>query len=313
MTKLEECRVERLDNSASARDGHWRCRTDSRHALDHEAIGRYVLSRRTPQGGYSYYRTPEWRVEEPSAPDTLAALESLRLLGIEPPEHGTTAEWLRQLQDDAGGYPSLTIGWGALRSLALLDAQPKRSPRTWLSDLGLPGSKSTHRTNSRGMLRDLLHVLQLSRLVGTELHDEKSRVSLVLHEARNERGGWASPGPELATSAVAIKVALLCELKPEHPETLGVFVRNCEDRDLGFRLSPTGRATSVEAIWGGLEVLRALELKPSYPQAIATNLALTQRPDGGVGKRHRALTTLQATWIGLDADRLLALTEQEQP
>lgn len=45
--------------------------------LDKDGIFRYVLSRQTPKGGYSYYRTPAWGVEEPNAPDTLAALECL--------------------------------------------------------------------------------------------------------------------------------------------------------------------------------------------------------------------------------------------
>lgn len=39
-----------------------------------------------------------WGVEEPNAPDTLAALESLRLLGVEPPEPERTARFLRRLQ-----------------------------------------------------------------------------------------------------------------------------------------------------------------------------------------------------------------------
>lgn len=313
MTKLEASRVEWLDVPTSMFDSHGERQMDSRHALDRAAVARYVLSRRTPEGGYSYYRTPEWRVEEPNAPDTLAALESLRLLGVEPPGRGATAEWLRRLQDDSGGYPSLTIGWGALRSLALLDAQPKRSPRTWLVGIGLPGTEPVQRRFWRGTLRSLLHVLQLSSLVGIEARDGTVRVSRVLREARDELGGWASPGPELATSAVAIAVARLCGLDPDESQTLGGFVRRCEDGDLGFRLSPTGRATSVAAIWGGLEILGTLGLQPLYPQAIATNLALTQRPDGGIGGRHRALATLQATWLGLLADSLLSQVEEGRP
>jgi len=40
-----------------------------------------VIGRRTPEGGYCFYRTPEWGVEEPDARDTLAALKTLRLPG----------------------------------------------------------------------------------------------------------------------------------------------------------------------------------------------------------------------------------------
>jgi hypothetical protein len=67
-------------------------------------------------------------VEEPNAPETLAAVESLRLLGVEIPEPEATVRYLRSLADDEGGYPSLTMGWGALRALDALGTSPARSP-----------------------------------------------------------------------------------------------------------------------------------------------------------------------------------------
>ena len=66
--------------------------------IDREAAGRYVLSRRTAEGGYCFYRTPQWGVEEPNAPDTLAALGSLRLLGIAAPAPQATGRWVHALQ-----------------------------------------------------------------------------------------------------------------------------------------------------------------------------------------------------------------------
>jgi hypothetical protein len=54
----------------------------------------------TPHGGYCFYRTPEWGVEEPNAPDTLAALASLRIVGVDPPELETTVRRLRGLQTE---------------------------------------------------------------------------------------------------------------------------------------------------------------------------------------------------------------------
>lgn len=289
-----------------ASERHGRRRSDLTPVLDHQAIARYILSRRTPEGGYSYYRTPEWRVEEPNALDTLAALDSLRLLDIDPPGPDATATWLRELQDDSGGYPSLTIGWAALRSLALLGAPPTRSPEPWLVDQDLPGTASASRSDWRGTFQDLLRVCELSRLFGIWSQDASVRVARLLREARDDLGGWARPGPELATSARAIKVALICELDLDQPESLGDFVRSCEDGDLGFRMTPTGRATSTSAIWGGLEILRSFDMGPRFPEAIAKNLALTQRSDGGIGERHRALSTLGATWRALEAEGLLS-------
>ena len=60
-------------------------------------------SRRAPEGRYGRYRTPNWGPEEPTAPGTLAALESLRPLGVEPPQTERTDRLLRSLQVETGG------------------------------------------------------------------------------------------------------------------------------------------------------------------------------------------------------------------
>ncbi|HVM65123.1 MAG TPA: hypothetical protein VMU14_09705, partial [Acidimicrobiales bacterium] len=81
-----------------------------------------MLGRRTVTGGYCFYRVAAWGVEEPNAPDTLAALESLRLLRTPPPGATATVQWLRDLQSADGGYPTRVIGWAALRGLDVLGA-----------------------------------------------------------------------------------------------------------------------------------------------------------------------------------------------
>ncbi len=75
-------------------------------------------------------------MEEPNAPDTLAALESLHLLGIGPPEPARTVRYLQSLQHGDGGYPSFTIGWAAISALRALSSRPERSPDRWLGGVG---------------------------------------------------------------------------------------------------------------------------------------------------------------------------------
>lgn len=97
-----------------------------------DAAARYVLGRRTPEGGYCYYRTPEWGVEEPNAVTTL---ESLQILELPAPETAKTGRWLRSVQADDGSFPIVTIGWAAVRGLALLDMRPRHCPLPWLRHL----------------------------------------------------------------------------------------------------------------------------------------------------------------------------------
>jgi len=282
--------------------------------LDREAAGRYVLSRLTPEGGYSFYRTPQWGVEEPNAPDTLAALESLRILGIVAPRPASTGAWLRALQAEDGGYPTLTIGWAALRSLALLGIEPVHPFAKWLSgrEHALLGERLVR--DWRGALRDALRLVELSHL--SEPAPGRTRrgvFSGLLDEARDPFGGWASPGADLETTGVAVLIGGPKDLSGHDRVDAGDFLRRCEDGVLGLRLRPDAGATSVGALWGGLELAGHLGLALTHPGAVAESLALMQRVDGGLGARHAAISTLQDTWRGLEAARLLDQLQEAAP
>lgn len=282
-------------------------------SLDRRALGCYVLGRRTPTGGYCFYRMPAWGVEEPNAPDTLAALESLRLLDLAVPHPDLTGSYLRALQDDEGRYPTLTIGWAALRGLAVLGQGPVTAPVSWL--LGwmgtLLGPRVSH-NNARGTIHYVLHLLELLHLRGIGLtsaaHDS---LRSLLDVARDSLGGWVRPGGDLETMAVAIRVAALAELPLSDPDALGDLLRRCEDPALGLRPRPDAATTSAGALWGGLVVARALGACLQFPSAVAKNLALLQRSDGGIGARHRAISTLRDTWRGLEAATLLDQLKEE--
>jgi hypothetical protein len=83
------------------------------------------------------------------------------------------------------------------------------------------------------------------------------------------------------------------------------YLRHCEDGVLGLRLIPNTVSTSVGALWGGLCIAHALGLDLSYRGEIRKSLMLLQRPDGGLGAQHRAITRLRDTWLGLEAACML--------
>ncbi len=285
--------------------------------LDLDAAGRYVLGRRTPHGGYSFYRVPEWNVEEPSAPDTLAALDSLAILGLDAPEPEETIRWLGGVQDGDGGYPTWTIGWAALRSLHLLGATPRRSPEEWLRSWA-EGSGETDGTRDwRTALVDALRLAELLRLRGEGPGPgERKRATELLRAGRDPAWGWARRGAELETTAVALCLAMIGELpwQIEAEEArAGELLSACEDESLGLTISPGAGTTSVGAIWGGLWLAQALGARLRHRRAIGVSLVLLQRSDGGLGGRHRAISTLQDTWQGIDAACLLEELQEEQP
>jgi hypothetical protein len=287
----------------------------ARPDLDREAIAHYVLGRRTPEGGYSFYRTPVWGVEEPNGPDTLAAVESLRLLGIETPEPEATVRYLRSLAGDEGQYPSLTIGWAALRALDVLGTGPARWPAAWLEGwverlfMDRPAGGAW-----AGAVHDAARLSELVQLGGARLSPaERAAVGDLLEASRGPGGGWAGPGPDLETTALAARVGMLAGFPLHRDRLLSGFLHSCSDPVLGLRFAPAAAATSAGGFWGGLVLAALLGERPEYPEAVARNLVLLQRPDGGLGARHRAISTLTDTWRGLDAARLLENHQEELP
>jgi hypothetical protein len=281
-------------------------------SLNLAGVGQYVASRHTPGGGYSYYRTPEWGLEEPNAPDTLAALECLRMLALEPPASERTARWLRALQTPDGGYATLTIGWAALRALDVLGAAPSHSPHAWLRRRGRLLLGRDRLREWRSALGDALRLAELARLTAVELDDHQRRdLVRLLQSARGRSGGWGAPGADLHTTWVAVRLASLAGVSRHPDAAVAAFLRGCEDEALGLRLAPGAGATSAEALCGGLELIRALGLLPTYPRQIAVSIALLQRSDGGLAARHRGIATLRDTWLGVRAAQLLQLTQEE--
>ncbi|OIN78743.1 prenyltransferase/squalene oxidase repeat-containing protein [Mycobacterium malmoense] len=278
--------------------------------LDWRAAARYVLSRRTPEGGFCFYRTPRWGVEEPNTPDTLAALGSLLLLGVEPPQPDVTGRWLRGAQDDDGGYASLTIGWAALRALELLGLSPRRSPKAWLTGWARR-LLNARRTTTQDWRAALDGALRLAELLHFDT-GQRAGVAQLLAASADPRGGWARPGADLETTAVAMLLARRASSSPPDRDRVVGFLHGCEDAAIGMRLCPDTQVTTVGALWGGQELAAALGVIPRYPAAIAASLALLQRPDGGLGARHEAVSTLRDTWLGLRAARMLDELE-EQP
>ncbi len=286
-------------------------------AIDFERARDYILGRACAQGGFSFYRTPEWGVDEPSAPDTFAALAALRLLDVSPPDSQRHVNWLLNLQSDDGGWPTLTIGWAACEGLRLLRHVPRRDPRRWLDRLLKRMTRKPQAADSRhwgGTLVDGLRLARLCRLHAPELLEEaRPALQQRLDAAAMPEGVWARPGPDLETTGIALRLARLADLRIDH-ERIAQWWRQCEDPQLGLRLAPSAAATSATALNGGLITAEVLSLPLRHPAAIAAQISLLQHPSGGFGARHGALATLWDTWQALGARQSLLrhITEENR-
>ncbi len=281
--------------------------------IDREAARRYVVGRRTVDGGYCFYRTPEWGVEEANALDTLAALESLRLLRAAVPAPAETARWLRRLQSADGGYATLTTGWGALRALDALGLGPDLSPTDWLRSWARVAFASSNDREWRGALLGALRLLELWQLAGLELdRNQRGALARLLAVAADGRAGrWARPGADLEATAVALRLIALGDLPSDIETASEEFLRSCEDEPLGLRLTTAAATTSVGALWGGVMIARTLGLPLRHPEAIGRSIGRLQGASGGLSARDRAIATLRDTWLGLHTACLLGQAQRE--
>lgn len=282
--------------------------------IDRAAALRYLYSRRCPQGGYSFYRTPAWGVEEPNAPDTFAALDALRLLGEPAAEDARSAAWLQGLQDADGSWPTLTIAADADAALDLLGTSPRYELSPWLHRqwaLRLERGNASQRAWA-GTLRSLLQLTRLARRHAPErLTKDRQAIARRLAQARDASGVWSIDGPDLYITAVALNLAHEAGLPVDTPPVTAWW-RRCEDSTLGLRPTPDAWLTTAGTLCGGLGIAVRLGLQPRHPDAIATQIRLLQHPSGGFGARHRALATLQDTRLALTAaSRLDKLLQQE--
>lgn len=260
--------------------------------IDAEACYQYTLGRQTSEGGFCFYAYPQWGVEEPNAPDTYAGVEICATLGRPVPELQRCKRWLRAQQDGSGGYPTLIIGYAALRALHRLGAGPERDPRPFLRATAerLRLDKPLARRGP-GWLRDALRCVSLWKVHGIAITvDMRSAIGSALASLVGDEGGYGVCGSNLPDSAHGLGLALAVGL-PAPPQVL-VYARLCERAPHGFNVTSHARSSSLECQRAGLRILRHFGACPGEPEQIRSYVASCQTATGGFGRAPGAIARL---------------------
>ncbi len=265
--------------------------------IDIQACMRYIASRQDPDGGFCFYR--DFGVNESNAPDTLAAVAGLNLLGEPVPRRPDVATWLRRQQRDKGDFATLTIAWACVKALRLLETEPEHDARPyalgWAQRLLRPG-----KTPGGGTLRALVQITDLLDILAIVPGREISEAGLrLLKDLEGPEGGYGAPGASLVDTWRALQVAGRLDGNLE-TEALD-YARCCEHPAYGFNIAPRAVTTAVEVQVAGLEVLARCGASPRYAGAARRFVAACQTPQGGFARVPGALTRLEDTWLGLRA------------
>jgi hypothetical protein len=269
----------------------------------------YAAGHQTRDGGFCYYAYAPWRVEEPNAPDTYAAIAICRILGRPVPRRGSCTAWLRAQQDFSGGYPSLLIGWCVLKALKLLDAKPMRDPRNYLHKAGqalfaADGSGGSLRGWLANALRWIEAAMDYRIVASTQI---RQGIAARLARLRSGDGGYGAPGANLPETAEAAALAAAAAL-PQDQALLG-YTRQCEHPPFGFTITPLAAASGLECQHAGLQLLRRFRQHPRDPALIKSYVKSCQTASGGFGRVPGAIPRLDDSLRALEILAMLTRSE----
>jgi hypothetical protein len=281
------------------RDARW-------DGIDVEACSSYTRSRQTRQGGFCFCMDRAWGVEEPNTPDTYAAVAIFRLLDRAVPEVERCWAWLQAQQDAAGGYPTLVIGFAALKALQLLGARPLRDPRRFLQDQ----ARLLHLTDPAhlhfpGQLCSALRCLRLWQDYSLTVTEQmRAAIAVGLGQLRGDNGGYGAPGANLLDTTAAVALAAILALPVDR--AVLAYARQCERPPYGFHVTPLTTSSSLESQHAGLQVLQHFHALPRELARMREFVASCQTASGGFGRAPGAVPRLDDTLHALEILVILA-------
>ena len=263
---------------------------------------RYITERRCPDGGFCFYR-----LNEPNAADTFYAVSSLTLLG----EHfsdDVTVSWLLGLQQDDGSYPTLYVGYYALKSLATLGIRPRIVPDTWIGSIN-PSAETGERPPESGSYFETSYLFSdLTRTCGIPVPEAiRSHIIRNIISHRLPDSGFGLHQSTLTETWHAL--AILSSFGFDH-KSLGSdrFLIGCEDAELGFRINPGSRSSFLEHLHAGITIASLLGYSSwVLPKCRQIILELQAGNGGFVRSRFGGSTTLEYTFLAVSSLDLLDL------
>ena len=264
------------------------------------AVIRYTSERRCTEGGYCFYRLPE-----PNAADTHAALDAYnRLGGVQ--EDPATVRFLCSLQRPDGSYANSFVARAAIGGLLLLGKVPVHDPALWLlGRLCFTGEdEAPPETISR--LEGLLAVIESCHLLRIPINREVGDgIVNQLRSSRREDRGWGSVHSTLIETGHALRILSLLEDNRSFSQSER-FLRLCEDPTFGFLSLPGATPAFIESVTAGLQVCHLLRVRSRYADACRLFIRSCELQNGGYCRsQFGGAATLEYTGMAVEAIALL--------
>ena len=264
----------------------------------------YVLTCRCKQGGFCFYM-----LDEPNGSDTYCALSTLRLLGADLNDDETVT-YLHQMQKGDGSYESMYSAYFAIKSLQLLNEDPRYDPRAYITK-NLRISHVDHLPPGViSIFKPMLYLIEVTSSMNVEL-DITFRTGILdfILQFKHDDHGFGYNYSTLIDTAQALSILNWLN----YPiDSLGTtrFLSGCESEVYGFCNIPNTAPSFIEHVYAGILASTLVAYEPRYFSRCIEFILRCQNRNGGFARSSVGIATLEYTYYAIYSLSLLSVLKK---
>jgi hypothetical protein len=259
----------------------------------------YVLSRRNPDGGYTF-----WQDADSNAQDTHFGLAILRLLGAPLPNVEETVKWLRRFEP-GNIYSYYYVGRSLLLCGEALDDRFQKYVISAITSKRHFASVDVY-VEFASEFQAACMVLELAKLIKLDLNGNEMLDWLL--RFKNRDGGFgAHEHSNINSTYHAVSSLRMLGFDVINMRDTLAFVRTCERSNGGFAVIPHGYEPYVEYTYYGVMALEALKEKCRFPAKTLDFLLRCQNANGGFARSDLGVSAFEYTFQAVSIVNKLAL------
>jgi len=231
-------------------------------------------------GGYTFCQGAE-----SNAQDTYYAIETLRLLGVQPRNVNRIITFMQSLQHADGGFDSVKVAYYVTRVLSRLGAELTKPIGSFVESLGSLIDKFNNKevyVEASSEFETLYYTVELLKnygSIGNVVHLQE-----YLFEMQNSDGSFGDKRfSRIASTFYALKILKILGRDVRRLHSVLGWIRQCEVPSGGFIAEPKTSQTLMVLgdTYYGVMALKVLNERCRYPEETLELIAEFQNPNGG--------------------------------
>jgi hypothetical protein len=254
----------------------------------------YVVSRQCRNGGFCYYRSDDFDLEEPNLRDTYYAVAACKLLTREIPNRDRVVDYLRSMR--TAGRQSSYLYYYAFTAQRL--GEPELLDQVFLdrvAELRINLPQADKNVPLSDWLEDSLWIIRLKKTFTN--HSAMDEVKNFVRDLF--RSGGVGVKPNLVDTYLALSV--LAELNGlAGLDKAKAFVNRLQLPSFGFGYTEDSLSSpSIDIVYAGVFSCALLGLRVRYPADIVNSILMSQRVHGGFTRSPDSLGDLDTHFRAL--------------